>query len=109
MEKILSEHNVNVKELNREWDSRLEEVELKMRNALNVKEDLEMELQKVLDTVDIIKQEHSIEVKELIERIKDEEYNMYEEKLHALVARISSLEQNRDESRRRISEEISAS
>lgn len=44
LEKVLTEHNVNVKELNREWEGRLEEIETKMRAALNSKEDLEIEL-----------------------------------------------------------------
>jgi len=100
MEKILTEHNVNVKELNKEWESRLDEVESKMRGALSAKEDIEIELQKVLDSVDIIKQEHALEIKEIIERIKDEEYHTYESKLTALFARIEVLESARDEFRR---------
>ena len=106
LEKVLTEHSVNVRELNREWEGRLEEIESKMRAALNAKEDLEIELQKVLDSVDIIEQEHALEVKDLVERIKDEEYSKYEEKVAALTARISALEQARDESRRNMSDEV---
>lgn len=105
MDKILTEHNVSIKEINKDWESRLEEIEQKSRAAMNTKEDLEIELQRVLDSVNIIKQEHSLEVKELIERIKDEEYNKFEEKLLALNARIKALEEAREEYARRISEE----
>ena len=102
MDKILTEHNVNVKELNAEWGGRLEEAEKKYRTAMNTKEDLEIELQRVLDSVNIVKQEHSLELKELIERIKDEEYNKYEEKLLSLTARLSALEQAREEHSRKL-------
>lgn len=105
MDKMLTEHNVAIKEINRDWGSRLEEIEQKSRAAVNTKEDLEIELQRVLDSVNIIKQEHALEVKELIERIKDEEYNKYEEKLLALNARINALEEAREEYARRLSEE----
>lgn len=44
MDKILTEHNVSVKELNRDWESRLEEIEKNSRGTLNRKEDLEIEL-----------------------------------------------------------------
>jgi hypothetical protein len=55
LDKIIIEQNITVKELNRDWESRLEEIERKTRDTLNRKEDLEIELQRVLDSVDIIK------------------------------------------------------
>jgi len=100
LDKILTEHKVNVKELNSNWERRLEDLERRNQGLSSEKENLELELQRVLDSIGIIKQEHQMELKEVQDRIFDQEFRRYEDQIQALNSKIKLLEENREQGTR---------
>lgn len=105
LDKILNEHRLNVKELNANWERRFEEIEKRNQSLLNEKENIELELQRVIDSVGIIKQEHQIELKDMQDRIYDQEFQRFEDQMQALNAKIKLLEESRENLSRTSTEE----
>lgn len=105
LDKILNEHRLNVKELNANWERRYEEIEKRNQSLLNEKENIELELQRVIDSVGIIKQEHQIELKDMQDRIYDQEFQRFEDQVQALNAKIKLLEESRENLSRTSTEE----
>lgn len=105
LDKILNEHKLNVKELNSNWERRFEELEKRNQGMMNEKENIELELQRVIDSVGIIKQEHQIELKDMQDRIYDQEYHRFEDQVQALNSKIKLLEESRENLSRMNTEE----
>lgn len=109
LDKILNEHKVSVKELNGNWERRLEELERRNQSLSSEKENMELELQRVIDSIGIIKQEHLIELKDIQDRIYDQEFNRYEDTIQSLHAKIRLLEEGREQTTRLANEDSKSS
>lgn len=105
LDKILNEHKIAVKELNANWERRVEELERRNTSLSNDKETIELELQRVIDSISIIKQEHLLELKDTQDRIYDQEFHRYEDIVQGLNAKIRLLEEGREHATRAANED----
>lgn len=105
LDKILNEHKISVKELNGNWERRLEELERRNQSMSSEKENMELELQRIIDSISIIKQEHLIELKDTQDRIYDQEFHRYEDTIQSLNAKIRLLEEGREQTTRMANED----
>lgn len=109
LDKILNEHKIAVKELNGNWERRVEELERRNQSLSSEKENIELELQRVVDSITIIKQEHLLELKDTQDRIYDQEFHRYEDVVQGLNAKIRLLEEGREQATRLANEDSKSS
>lgn len=109
LDKILNEHKIAVKELNANWERRVDELERRNQSISSEKENIELELHRVVDSIGIIKQEHLLELKDTQDRIYDQEFHRYEDIVQGLNAKIRLLEEGREQGTRLANEDNKSS
>lgn len=102
VDKLMADYAVATKESNREWEKRIDELERRVKGSQCAKEEAEMELQRQTENMSAVKLEHQLEMKDMLNRMKKDLENEYEDKSRCMEVRIGVLEEKREKHMREV-------
>lgn len=70
VDKVISDYEIASKELNKQWEVRVDELEKRSQRAICEKEEALLQLTRQTDSVSTMKHEHQIEMKEMVYKMR---------------------------------------
>ena len=70
VDKTISDYEIASKELNKQWEMRVDDLEKRCHRAIVEKEEALLQLTRLTDSVSTMKHEHQIEMKEMLYKMR---------------------------------------